>query len=217
MPDFAALRRMMVDTQVRPSDVTKLPLIQAMLHVPRERFVPDALSEIAYLGENLTLSPDRVILDPRTLSKMLDALAIGPTDLVLDVAPGLGYSSAVIAQLAEAVIALEPDADLAAEAETALAASEIGNVIVVNAPAPGGAPRHAPYDAVIIQGGIERFPAEIEDQIKEGGRAAALFMDGALGTARLGIKRKGVLRWRDAFNSSAPVLEGFAREQSFAL
>jgi protein-L-isoaspartate(D-aspartate) O-methyltransferase len=134
---------MMVDTQVRPSDVTKLPLIQAMLHVPRERFVPDALAEIAYLGENLTLSPDRVILDPRTLSKMLDALNIGPTDLVLDVAPGLGYSSAVIAQMAEAVIALEPDADLAAEAEAALAASEIGNVIVVERPGSGrrAAPR----------------------------------------------------------------------------
>ena len=215
MPDFAARRRMMVDTQVRPSDVTKLPIIQAILAVPRERFVPDALIEAAYVGENLPLGPGRVLLDPRTFSKMLDALAIGPKDLVLDVAPGLGYSSAVIARMAEAVIALEPDADLASEAEAAL--SEIGNVIVETRPAAEGAPRHAPYDVLIIEGGIEQFPAVLEEQLKEGGRAAALFMDGPLGIVRVGVKRQGALRWRDAFNATAPVLEGFARERNFAL
>ena len=217
MQDFAARRRMMVDTQVRPADVTKLPIIQAMLRIPRERFVPDALVEAAYVGENIPLAADRVILDPRTFSKMLDALNIGATDLVLDVAAGTGYSSAVIARMAEAVIALEPDADLAAEAEAALAELEIGNVIVETGPSPDGAPRHAPYDALIIQGGIERFPAALEDQLKEGGRAAALFMNGPLGTVRMGVKRQGALRWRDAFNAAAPVMDGFARESSFAL
>ena len=217
MPDYAARRRMMVDTQVRPSDVTKLPLIQAMLHVPRERFVPDAWVEAAYVGEHVPLSPGRMVLDPRTLAKMVDALSLGPTDLVLDVAPGLGYSSAVIAQLAEAVIALEPDAELAAEAEAALAATDIGNVIVETGPAHEGAPRHAPYDALIIQGGIETLPTTLEDQLKEGGRAVALFMHDTLGTVRLGIKRKGSLRWLDIFHASAPVLDGFSRARSFAL
>jgi len=217
MPDYAARRRMMVDTQVRPSDVTKLPLIQAMLHVPRERFVPDAWVEAAYVGEHVPLAPGRMVLDPRTMSKMIDALSLGPSDLVLDVAPGLGYSSAVIAQLAEAVIALEPDAELAAEAEAALAATDIGNVIVENGPAHEGAPRHAPYDALIIQGGIETFPATLEDQLKEGGRAVALFMDDTLGTVRIGIKRKDALRWLDIFHASAPILDGFSRARSFAL
>jgi protein-L-isoaspartate(D-aspartate) O-methyltransferase len=234
MPDFAARRRIMVSSQVRPHDVYSLPLLQAMLHVPRERFVPDALVEAAYVGEHLPLGPGRVILDPRTMSKMLEALAVGSADLVLDVAPGLGYSSAVIAQMAEAVIALEPDEQMAAEAEAApnarepgrttppppeaaLAASDVGNVIVEHGPAAEGAPRHAPYDALIIQGGIERMPPALEDQLKEGGRAVALFMDGAMGRVRLGVKRMGVLRWRDAFDSAAPVLEGFARERSFAL
>lgn len=217
MPDFAARRRTMVDTQVRPHDVTRLPLLHAMLNVPRERFVPDALREVAYVGEHLPLAPGRVILDPRTQAKMIDALTLGPTDLVLDVAPGLGYSSAVMARLAEAVIALEPDPVLAAEAEAALAATDIGNVIVENAPAAEGAPRHAPYDALIIEGGVEYLPATLENQLKEGGRAVALFMDGAFGRVRLGVKRKGVLRWRDVFDGAAPVLDGFARERSFAL
>jgi len=109
MPDFAARRTMMVDNQVRPSDVTKLPIIEAMLTIPRERFLPGSLAEVAYVGENVALGGGRVLLDPRTLSKMLDALDIKPSELVLDVASATGYSSAVIARMAEAVIALESD------------------------------------------------------------------------------------------------------------
>ena len=74
MSDFAARRTQMVDTQVRPSDVTKFPIIDAMLTVPREDFVPGALREAAYLGENLDLGAERVMLDPRTLAKKLDAI-----------------------------------------------------------------------------------------------------------------------------------------------
>ena len=73
MSDFLARRTMMVDTQVRPSDVTKFPIIEAMLAVPREDFVPAAQREAAYMGENLDLGQGRVLLEPRTLAKMLDA------------------------------------------------------------------------------------------------------------------------------------------------
>lgn len=84
MTDFAARRRMMVDTQVRPSDVTKFPVIEAMLHVAREQFVPASKREIAYAGENLSLGGGRVLLEPRTLAKMLDALDISSDELVLN-------------------------------------------------------------------------------------------------------------------------------------
>ena len=107
MTDFTNRRTLMVDTQVRPSDVTKFPIIEAMLHVRREVFVPDDKLEAAYAGENLPLGPGRVILEPRTFAKMLDGLAIEPTELVLDLGCGLGYSSAVLARLAEAVVAVE--------------------------------------------------------------------------------------------------------------
>ena len=88
MTDFAARRTMMVDTQVRPNDVTKYPIIEAMLAVPREAFVPGSQREAAYVGGNLEIAPGRVMLEARTLAKMLDALDIQPTDLVLDV---VGY------------------------------------------------------------------------------------------------------------------------------
>ena len=97
----------MVDTQIRPSDVTKFPIIDAFLSISKEKFVPDGKREAAYVGENLKIGSSRVILEPRTLAKMLDALDINNNELVLDIGPGLGYSSAVISQIAEVVIAVE--------------------------------------------------------------------------------------------------------------
>jgi len=217
MPDFATRRTMMVDTQVRPSDVTKLPIIEAMLSIPRERFVPGALVEAAYVGENLDLGGGRVLLDPRTLAKMLDALDIKSTDLVLDVAPATGYSSAVIAHMAQAVVAVEPDASLAEDAEAALEAIGVTNVALEQGDATAGAPAHGPYDVMIVQGGVEVFPAALADQLKDGGRVATIFIEGALGVVRLGVKHAGAIRWRDAFNAAAPVLDGFAAPRAFAL
>ena len=133
MTNFADRRRMMVDNQVRPSDVTKYPIIEALLSVERENFVPQALREAAYLGENLAFSKDRVLLEPRTLAKMLDALDITADELVLDLGAGMGYSSAVIAQMAQAVIAVEEDETLARDAETLLAetgAPRVGGMVI---------------------------------------------------------------------------------------
>lgn len=217
MPDFKARRTMMVDTQVRPSDVTKFPIIEAMLAVPRERFVPESMAEAAYVGETLTIAPGRVLLEPRTLAKMLDALDLRSDELVLDLGAALGYSSAVMARLAEAVIAVEPDEGLATEAEAALDAVGASNVVVERMALAEGAPRHGPYDVIVVEGGIEAFPPALGDQLKEGGRVAGVFMDGTLGVVRVGVKRQGVIRWRDAFNAAAPVLDGFARAREFAL
>jgi len=107
MQNFSTLRETMVDTQVRPSDVTKFPIIDAMLSVPREAFLPDALRDVAYMGENIDLAPHRCVLEPRTIAKMLDGLNVEADELVLDIAPALGYSTALLAQLAEAVVAVE--------------------------------------------------------------------------------------------------------------
>ncbi|MEO1950632.1 MULTISPECIES: protein-L-isoaspartate O-methyltransferase [unclassified Thioclava] len=216
MQDFATRRTMMVDTQVRPSDVTKFPIIAAMLHVPREQFVPAAKREAAYIGENLELAPGRVLLEPRNFAKMLDALDIQPDDLVLDVGAGLGYSSAVIARMAEAVVALE-DEEMASQAEAALAEAGADNVAVVTGALTEGAAQHGPYDAILIEGAVETVPAALIEQLKEGGRITAIFMEGALGVARIGYKIDGAMSWRDLFNGTAPVLQGFVKPREFVL
>ncbi len=217
MSKFSTRRMMMVDTQVRPSDVTKFPIIEAMLSVPREVYVPRDLQEAAYVGDNLTIAPGSVMLEPRTLAMMLDALDIQPTEIVLDLGCGLGYSAAVIARLAETVVAVEADADLAGDAQKLLSVEGVDNAVVVAGPLAAGAAKHGPYDAIVIEGGVETVPDALIRQIKDGGRIAAVFMEGSVGVVRTGIKRDGQVDWRFAFNATAPVLTGFHRVRGFAL
>lgn len=217
MTDFAARRTMMVDTQVRPSDVTKFPIIDAMLSVPREVFVPREQAEAAYISENVPIAPGRVVLEPRTLGKLLDALNITGTELVLDIGAGYGYSSAVVARMAEAVIAVEEEESIASEAQTILSEQGADNVVLHTGPLTDGAPQHGPYDVIMIQGGVEQVPDALIAQLKEGGRIGCVFMEGALGVVRIGYKIDGDVTWRFAFNASAPVVPGFAKQAVFTL
>ncbi len=217
MTDFATRRTMMVDTQVRPSDVTKYPIIAAMLSVPREAFVPAQMREAAYAGEHVTLGGGRVVLDPRTLAKLLDALDIQGTETVLDIGCGLGYSSAIIARMAEAVVAVEEDETLATEAQRALSAQGVDNAAVNHGKLAAGAPKAGPYDVIVLQGAAEVISDSLVSQLKEGGRIGALFMEGNLGVARVGYKIDGRITWRQVFNASAPVLPGFEMRKAFAL
>lgn len=217
MTDFAARRRVMVDTQVRPSDVTKFPIIDAMLQVPREQFVPDTRSEAAYAGENLDLGHGRVVLEPRTLAKMLEALNLSEDDLVLDVGCAYGYSTAVAARLAQMVIAVEEDEAMASAAQELLAAAGADNAIVHPGPLAAGAPEHGPYDAMLVQGGVAEFPDDLAAQLKDGGRVACIFMKNALGTVCIGQKSRGNITWKYEFNAGAPVLPGFETPREFAL
>ena len=217
MTEASARRILMVDTQVRPSDVTKFPIIRAMLDTPRELYVPDALRDVAYVGENLLLAPGRVVLEPRTLAKMLDALNIQPTELVLDIGSGLGYSVAVIAGFAEAVVGVEEDVGMAATAQATLSAQGVDNAVVVAGKLVAGAAKTGPYDVMAIQGAVEIVPEGLLAQLKNGGRIGCVFMEGPLGICRIGYKSEVGVNWRFAFNASAPVLPGFARVGSFVL
>ena len=207
---------MMVDAQVRPSDVTKFPIIAAMLDVPREAFVPDAARPVAYVDAPTPLGGGREMPDARTLAKMLDALDIQISDQVLILGGGLGYSAAVLARMAESVIMVEEDETLATEAEAALLAAEIENAVVLQGALVEGAVKAAPFDVILIEGGVETVPDALAGQLAEGGRMGAIFQEGRLGRARLGLRIEGHIAWRDVFDATAPVLPGFARATGFA-
>lgn len=217
MTDFAARRRTMVDTQIRPSDVTKFPIIDAMLTVKRENFVPDAQREAAYVEGLIELGDGRCMLEPRTLAKMLDILNISTDESVLDIAPALGYSTAVAARMAQLVVAVEEDESLAAESQSILMEAEADNAIVHVGPLGLGAPEHGPYDVIMIQGGVEQVPDALIAQLKDHGRIACLFVQGALGVVRIGHKSGGRVTWRDAFNANAPILQTFSKNRVFSL
>ena len=207
----------MVDTQVRPSDVTKFPIIEAMLHVPREHYLPAAQREVAYIGENIDLGGGRVALDPRTLAKLLDALDIQPTDTVMDLGCGLGYSTAVLARLAKTVTGIESDAGRAAQAQNNLVEAAVTNATVIAGPLTAGAQNSGPFDVIILQGAAVQVPAQILAQLKDGGRIGAIFAEGALGVVRIGHKSSGQVDWRFGFNAGAPVLAGFEAGTGFVL
>jgi protein-L-isoaspartate(D-aspartate) O-methyltransferase len=215
MTDFAAAREAMVDCQVRTADVTRYPIIEAIRAVPREEYVPVSLKPVAYLGEHVPLAPGRVLLDPRVFAKMLDAVNVGPKDLVLDVGCGLGYSSAVLAHMAEAVIALEEDEEMVTQAEANLAGQGVDNAVVEAGPLREGKSQHGPFDAIVIEGGIEVLPLTIAGQLKPGGRIVAIFSDGLSGQARLGINMASGIAWRRSFDATAPLLAGFNKTKAF--
>ena len=206
----------MVDTQVRPSDVTKFPIIDAMLSIPREEFVPARLREAAYVGENLEIGRGRTLLEPRTFAKMVDALDIKPHHVALDLGCGLGYSTAILASLCEFVVAIEDDAERAAEAQTLLSNHGVDNAAVMEGALPEGAVKSGPYDIIIVEGAVEEIPDALLDQLREGGRIGCIFAEGALGVVRIGHKIDGAVNWRFAFNAGAPVLQGFRKAAAFS-
>lgn len=216
MADFAQRRVTMVDTQVRPSDVTKFPVLDAMLSVPREVYAPDAARDTAYADGPMALGGGRQLLDPRATAKLLQALEPTPSDLVLELGASTGYTTALLAHMAEAVVAIEEDEDLARDAEAALSEQGVDNAALIKGPLAEGSAKHGPFDAIAILGGVQDIPSAIIDQLKEGGHIVAIFMDGALGEARIGVKSGGRMSWRMVFNATAPVLPGFARAPSFA-
>jgi len=207
----------MVDTQVRPSDVTKFPIIDAMLSVPREAYVPNALREAAYVGENLDLGEGRTLLEPRTFAKMIDALEIETSDVILDIGCGFGYSTAILARLGDFAVGLEDDATRATDAQAILSEQGIDNAAVMEGVLAEGVVKSGPYDIIVLQGAVEVVPDTVTDQLREGGRIAAIFAEGALGVVRIGYKIDGLVNWRFAFNAGAPVLSGFEKDVAFAL
>lgn len=213
--DFETQRMAMVDCQIRPSDVTRLSVIAAMMEIPREEFAPEDLRAVAYAGEHLRLGSGRVVLDPRVFAKMLDGLDIQPDELVLDIGPAYGYSSAVISRLAEAVVAIEPDPDMAAEAVQRLHGVSADNVALLDGELAKGSPAHGPYDVITIQGGVQQIPAPLKNQLKEGGKIGAVFVNAKLGACMTGVKVNGQIDWSFAFNASAPLLPGFEKTPEF--
>jgi protein-L-isoaspartate(D-aspartate) O-methyltransferase len=220
MTDFAAARQAMVDCQVRPADVTRYAIIEAMLWAPRELFVAKARRDVAYAGAEIKLAPGRVLLEPRTFAKMLETANIGAHDLALDLAPGTGYSTAVIARMAEAVIAIEPDPELTGRAQALLGDLEVDNAVISQGEPAAGDAAHGPYDVIFINGAVETVPEALGAQLKEGGRLVALFRTGGVhgGVGQCCVLTRagaGVSR-RHVFDADAPLLAGFERTAEFA-
>lgn len=215
--DFSELRIRMVDGQIRTTDVTSLPLISAMLTVPRESFVPDARRALAYIDDNILLSEDgaRYLMKPSPFAKLVQLAEIGPNDSVLCVGTATGYSAAVLSHLAKSVVALESDAALADKAAATLAGFGHDNATVVKGPLPAGCAAHAPFDVILVEGSVDELPQALTAQLAEGGRLVVVEGRGNAGVARIYVKASGVVAGRRAFNAAVKSLPGFERAPAF--
>jgi protein-L-isoaspartate(D-aspartate) O-methyltransferase len=221
MIDFAAARRIMVDSQVRTSDVTDLRLIAAMQAVPRERFVPPAQADLAYLDFDAPAAapeagtPLRRLLKPMVLAKLLQAAEIVESDAVLDVGCATGYASAVLAHLAHTVVALEQDPGLARQARDNLSALGLSRAQVVTGPLTEGWPPQAPYDVIVLDGASEISPTALLRQLKPGGRLVGVLGRGPASKAMLYCSIGGESGGRPIFDAAAPLLPGFSAPPAF--
>ncbi len=207
---LAAARRAMVERQIRPSDVTRLDLLEAFLETPREAFLPRSKRGQAYVGDHVEVAPGRYELDPRVLAKMIDALEPRESDLALVLGSGGGYAAAVLSRVAAAVVAVEPNAELAQLAASGFAVAGGETVIAHQGPLAEGCAKHAPYNVVLVAGGVAReLPDALFEQLAEGGRLAAVVMDGAAGRCELYLRSGGAVGARPIFDASAPILPGF--------
>jgi protein-L-isoaspartate(D-aspartate) O-methyltransferase len=216
MIDYQSARLNMVESQVRPNKVTDFAVIEAMLDVPRERFVPEHLRGIAYVDEDVPLGGGRYLIEPMVLGRMLQLAAIGREDAVLDVGCATGYASAVLARLARQVVALEEAPALAARAAAAFKDMRLANVALVEDPLTEGYPRRAPYDVILFGGAVEIVPPAIADQLAEGGRLLAVVnYDSGVGKVILMTRADGIFAQRAVFDATTALLPGFAKPPSF--
>ena len=191
MSGFSTARQKMVAGQVRPSDVTDIRIIDAMLAVPREAFVPENKRALAYLDLDLEVggggAAKRCLIQPAVLAKMLQAAEIKSTDHVLVVGCASGYAAAVIAKFAGKVMSA----------------------------AAAGDPANAPFDVIVLNGATEIVPETLYGQLRDGGRLVGVFATSQPARATIVTRSHGDFGNRALFDAAAPVLPGMERLPAF--
>lgn len=218
--DFSTARTNMVNGQIRPNKVNDTRLLSALEQLPRESFAPADLAVLAYSDIELPVSKNRCLLAPMVLARMIDAMQITANDRVLDISPVTGYSTAILAQLAMMVVALEPDADMASNTAKMLQASNCSNAQAVHGPISLGAKQFAPYDSMLINGAMADVPRTLFHQLAEGGKLVAIINDKStetLGRVTLFTKHHNTISERVLFEAAASYIPGFAPVEAFAL
>jgi protein-L-isoaspartate(D-aspartate) O-methyltransferase len=223
---FAALRLTMVECQIRTFGVTDHAVIAQFLAVPREKFVPAAVRGLAYSDNALKIADakpgglERRLLPPLVLARLIQAAEIKLGDRVLDVAPGTGYSTAILAGLAQSVTALESDPDLQAATKANLAAAGLGAIPVSGGPLHEGVASAAPFDIILVNGAVEDHLGQLFAQLRDGGRLITLSrvansVDRLACRAVAFEKNSGEISTRTLFEASAPLLPEFRKEPAF--
>jgi protein-L-isoaspartate(D-aspartate) O-methyltransferase len=208
IPDFAAARLAMVESQLRPQGVTDRAVLAAMGSLPRERFVPDHARPFAYGDRAVPLGGGRFFSAPAVLGELLTQMMPEPGQRALVIGAGTGYSAAVLQAIGLEVTAVESDPDLAARGR------ELG-IDVIEGPLEAGHRKGAAYDQILIDGAVEYIPDALVDQLADGGRLGAALIDRGITRLIIGRKSGGAFGYLSIGDAGAPVLPGFTRPRAF--
>ena len=216
--DFDAARKAMIDSQIRPNKVIDEAVIAAFATVPREEFVPKSLQDVAYVDEDITLPGGRYMVEAMIMGRMIQSLELKPSDNVLLIGAATGYSAAILSHHCASVIAIDNRTAAVEKAQDNLNKLEIGNVAVLKSKLIEGYPDEGPYDAIIIEGGVETMPDALLAQLANDGRAVAVWRTSprAQGEASIWTKSAGVATRRALFNAHVPTLTEFQAKSEFA-
>jgi protein-L-isoaspartate(D-aspartate) O-methyltransferase len=212
---YAAARRNMVESQLRTGKVSDAALLEVFASVPREKFAPAPRRAVAYVDDDLPVGSGRYLMEPMVLARLIQLAGPEPTESVLDVACGTGYSTAILAGLAGRVVGLECEPGLAQLARESLSSHGAANATVVECDLTAGWPTDAPYDVILINGMIEVLPSALSDQIAEGGRLVCVQRRDGVGRAVLATRTDGIVSSRVVFEAAVPPLVAFLAPPEF--
>ncbi len=214
--DFAVARHNMVESQIKPNRVTDTLVMDALAELPREKFVPKALQGIAYVDEAIDIGGGRHLMETWVLARLLQTAEVQTDDIALIIGCGSGYEAAVMAYVANTVVALESDENMATQANGTLSELSIDTVAVVNGGLVRGYSRQAPYDVIFINGAVPEIPERLSSQLAEGGRLVAIVGEGAYGKGTLVTRYNDVITSRVVFDAGTPTLPGFEQDSHFS-
>ncbi len=213
--NFAQLRQNMVDNQLQTAGVIDHELLRSMGEVPRELFVPEQYQSIAYLDKDIKLTDERYLMAPVSLGRLIQYAQVKPSDIVLIVGCNIGYSVAIVANLANMVVGVEQDRDLAKQASKILEELDVGNGAVLSGNPAKGLPSEAPFDVIIIEGSIDEVPQALFKQLREGGRLIAPIDNGATDIVCLYKKSDGDIGASKIYDAKLPKLKLRQKQPEF--
>ncbi|MEO5774488.1 MAG: protein-L-isoaspartate O-methyltransferase [Sphingomicrobium sp.] len=208
VPNYAAARRLMVESQLRPQGVTDAGVLEAMGAVERETFAPAEARALAYADRSLALGGGRYLCAPAAIAQLLTQLAPVPGERALVVGAATGYSAALLARVGLNVTAVESDPGLAAQARAL-------GIAVVEGNLDRGHKAEAPYELILIDGAIEHVPAAIVDQLADGGRLGTALIERGITRLIVGRKTGGAFGYLSINDAGVPALPGFSRPPTF--
>ncbi len=196
MTNIELARFNMVEQQIRPWDVLDTQILDLMEAMPREAFVPAGYENVAYADIDIPIAHSEVMLAPKYVGRMLQALNMRECDIALEVGCGTGYVTALLSKTCRKVFSVDIHQDFVDTASANLKAQEIDNASLETGDAAQGWDAHGPYDLIFISGSIPELPEAFQKSLNRGGRLVAIIGDGPVMQATL-ITRSAVDEWRE--------------------